>query len=178
MIKNLYHQLCTEMSHLWLTSSCGENPYIKALFTNPWISEHTRIITTTSQANAIYAFEVLACGNPTHNLEVVSSPKPTTITLLSVMSIFSQSRLCVCKRLPLLSWSELLSYCNMLLMSALFRRRPRHQQPLISLSVGPQLRQRRLGWHFHLHSSPRHPGCLFLSSEDFHSMHSLPVCAS
>lgn len=56
-------------------------------------------ILTTSQANTIDAFEVLACGNPTHNLEVVSTPKQTTITLLLAMSIFSQSRLGVCERL-------------------------------------------------------------------------------
>lgn len=69
-------------------------------------------------------FEILACGNPTHNLEVVCAPKPTTITLLLAMSIFSQSRLGVCERLPFLSRSVLLSHCNILLTSTLFRHRP------------------------------------------------------
>lgn len=78
-------------------------------------------IRTTDQANTIHAFEVLACGNPNHNLEVVSTPKPTAITLLLAMSIFSPSRLGVCERLPFLSWSVLLSHFNMLLTSILFR---------------------------------------------------------
>lgn len=108
--------------------------HYKTLITNPWISENLLCqssIHTTGQANTVhaFAFEVLACGNPTHNLEVVSTPKPTTITLLLAMSIFSQSRLGVCERLLFLSWSVLLSYCNMPLMSVLLRHRPRCQKP-------------------------------------------------
>lgn len=55
------------------------------------------------------------------------------------MGIFSQSRLGVCEQLPFLSWSVLLSHCNMLLMSVHFRHGPRRQQPLVCLSLGPQL---------------------------------------
>lgn len=110
-----------------------------ALFTNPWISEYLLYqssIHTASQANTIHAF---ACGNPTHNLEVVSTPKPTTITLLLAISIFSQSRLGVCEQLPFLSWSVLLSHCDMPLTSMLFKHRPRRQQQAVCLGLRPQL---------------------------------------
>lgn len=70
-------------------------------------------------------FAGLACGNPTHNLEVVSAPKPTTITQLLAAGIFSQSRLGVCERLLFsLSWSATLCHWNALLTCRLFRRRP------------------------------------------------------
>lgn len=55
------------------------------------------VFTQASQPNTMHAFEILACGNPSHNLEVVCAPKPTTITQLLAMCIFSQSTsLCVC----------------------------------------------------------------------------------
>ncbi len=125
---------------------------ISAFFTNPWIFEYLLYqssIHTASQANTIHAF---ACGNPTHNLEVVSTPKPTTITLLLAMSIFSQSRLGVCKQLPFLSWSVLLSHCNMLLTSILFKHRPRRQQQPVCLGLRPPtVRQQHLGQCAHSH---------------------------
>jgi len=75
-------------------------------------------IQTTCLANSMHAFEVLARGNTSHNLEVVSTPQTTTITLFLAVSIFSQSRLGVYKRPLLLPWSVLLSHCNMPFMSS------------------------------------------------------------
>lgn len=73
---------------------------IYGLFRNPWISKYL-FYRSSSQVNGVLGFKVFPCGDPSHNLETVSTPKPTTITLLWAMSIFSKSRLDVCERLGL-----------------------------------------------------------------------------
>lgn len=60
----------------------------------------------------------LNCGNLTHNLEVVSTPKPTTITMFLAMSIFSQSRLGVCEQLAFYPGQLLVSHVHTLQTSS------------------------------------------------------------
>lgn len=118
----------------------------------------------------MHAFEVLACGNPSHNLEVVCAPKPTTITQLLAMGIFSQSTsLCVCDARVLVSVALSFETCF---------SRPRSLQtsPQTSTTAGPS-------------GADRGPGCtacnimagilIFLpplnanvSPDGYHSLHS------
>lgn len=146
---------------------------IEALFTNPWISEYLLYqssIHTRSQANTIHAFEVLACGNPSHNLEVVSTPKPTTITLLLAMSIFSQSRFSVCKRLYPGQCCSLILTCFSRPCSSDIISDVNNRPSVSALGPNCMAATSWLAFSFSLYS--RHPGCLYVSCDGNHSLHS------
>lgn len=80
---------------------------------------------------------VLACGNPSHNLEVVSTPKSDHNYPVPDHEYFQLVWALCLQMLP--SWSALLSQSNMLLTFMLYRLYPRHQQPPVFLSFSSHL---------------------------------------